>query len=141
MKQKSFSNIALDALTVLIALVLLIGSFSFLKTCPAVEDGSWMACHWAGQAISGVSAVIVALSITNIFVKDKGFKAGVSLGVALNAILNALIPGTLINTCMMPDMQCNAVTKPAVAVLSGVLAVLAIIDVLASLKSRKKESK
>ena len=141
MQQRSFSNIALDTLTALIALVLLIGSFTFLKTCPAMEDGSWMACHWAGQAISGVSAVIAALNIINVFIKDKGFKAGISLGVALNAILNALIPGTLINTCMMPDMQCNAVTKPAVAVISGVLAVLAIINVLVSLKGKKKESK
>ncbi len=141
MKKRPFSNIALDALTLPIALVLFIGSFTFLKTCPAMEDGSWMACHWAGQAISGVSAVIAALSIANIFVTDKGFKAGISLGIALNAILNAFVPGKLINTCMMPDMQCNAVTKPAVAVISGVLAVLAIINVLVSLKGKKKESK
>ena len=138
MQQRAFSNIALDALTALIALVLLIGSFTFLKTCPAMEDASWMACHWAGQAISGVSAVIAALSIADIFIKDKGFKAGLSVGIVLNAILNALIPGTLINTCMMPDMQCNAVTKPAVAVLSGVLAVLAIINLLLSLKKERK---
>lgn len=141
MKSKKASELFIEIITAFAAVILVIGVFTFLKTCPAMEDGSWMACHWAGQAIKGVSVVIAVLSIAVPIVKNAGVKAGLSAGVALNAVLNALIPGTIISTCMMPDMQCNAVTKPGVMVFSCVLAVLSVINILCAVKRMKKESK
>ena len=40
------------------SVVELIGIRTFFAPCGPKEDGSWMSCHWAGQAVTGTAAVL-----------------------------------------------------------------------------------
>ena len=48
------------------------------------------------------------------------------------------IPGTVINLCMMESMACRSTFKPAVIVVSAVLAAIALADVIAGFVKAKK---
>ncbi|MBQ9227986.1 MAG: DUF4418 family protein [Eubacterium sp.] len=141
MKQNKLTQYVIPAMLFIVSAVLCAGSFTFLRTCGPMEDGSWMTCHWAGQAISAVTCVMAILACVNLFVKNSGFRAGISLGLLLMSVTAAFLPGKVIPTCMMPDMQCNAVTRPGVAVLCAVLALLSLINLLVAVKGIKKENK
>lgn len=139
MKQSKLSARVAGIILFLVCLVLAIGAFTVLKTCGPMEDGSWMTCHWAGEAVKGVSVVMAVLAAVGLFTKNSGVKVGLSVGIIANAVLNCCIPGTLIHTCMMPDMQCNAVTKPCVMALSVVIIVIALINAIISVKASKEK--
>ena len=52
-----------DILLFVFSVVELIGIRTFFAPCGPKEDGSWMSCHWAGQAVTGTAAVLVVLAI------------------------------------------------------------------------------
>lgn len=140
MKKNNMPLNVTGVILLILSAVLCIGSFTFLKTCEPMEDGSWMSCHWAGQAITGVSCILAVLSIANLLIKNSGIKIGLGIGMIANGIFGAAIPGTLINTCMMEDMQCNSVTKPAVRVLGIILVVIAAVNVFFAAKDLQKDT-
>ena len=137
MKQSRLTTI-LCGVMLIISAVLFVGSFTFIKTCGPMEDGSWMTCHWAGRAITAVSCVMTVLSLISIIAKNIGVKLGLTIGTVANAVICALLPGRIISTCMMSDMQCNAVTKPVTAVLCIAVAVIGVINVMINVKNIKE---
>ena len=79
--------------------------------------------------VAGVAAVLTALAIMRLFVKDTKARLGLSAAMIPAALLSALFPGRLISLCMMPAMRCRAVMSPAVTVLSVLIIAAAGIDV------------
>ena len=73
---KQFSPGAAAALV--LSAVTAAGSVSFLGPC-VHEDGSFGACHWAGQAMLGIGLLLAVLSLTALLVKDGRVRAGSSL--------------------------------------------------------------
>lgn len=55
-----------DILLMLSALAFLLGLLFVFFPCGAKEDGGWMSCHWAGQALKGVAALELVLALQNI---------------------------------------------------------------------------
>ena len=113
-----------DILLLLFSVVELIGILTFFAPCGPKEDGSWMSCHWAGQAVTGTALVLVVLALVHLLVRDRGMKLGLDVGLAVTAICSALLPGKLIGLCMMADMRCHRLTVPGVTV-CAVLVILA----------------
>ncbi len=128
-----------DFLLTAITLLFLIGSFTFLSPCPAKEDGSWMNCHWAGQAISGLAAVLLVISLIHLFAPDPKVKLGLSLSMIPTALLAAILPGNLITLCMMESMRCHTTMRPLTIIISVLVILLALIDTfLQTRKNRRK---
>ena len=119
------------------ALVLTIGAFTFFKAC-GEHDGKFMACHWAQNAVVLAGIVLTALALIRIVVPNDNIKTGISIGIFALSAAVIFIPGTTINLCMMDDMACHTTFKPAVIVVSAVLAVIALADVIAGFVKAKK---
>lgn len=118
-----------DTILLVLSAALFAGVLTVFSPCGAKEDGGWMTCHWAGNAVAGVAAVLTALAIMRLFVKDIKMRLGLSAAMIPAALLAALFPGRLISLCMMPSMRCRAVMLPAVTVLSVLIIAAAGIDI------------
>ena len=119
---------ALDVILLALSAVLLLGVLTVFAPCGAKEDGGWMTCHWAGNAVAGAAAVLTALAAMRLLMKDRKTRLGLSAAMIPTALLAALLPGRLISLCMMPSMRCRAVMSPAVMVLSVLIIAAAVID-------------
>lgn len=121
------------------ALLLTIGAFTFFNACGDM-DGKFMACHWAQNAVVLIGIVLSVLALIRLFITDEGLKTGLSIAVFVLSVSAAFVPDTVINLCMMKDMACHTTFKPAVIVVSAVLALAALADIIAG-AVRKKETK
>ena len=119
-----------DVILLALSVILLLDVLTVFAPCGAKEDGGWMTCHWAGNAVAGAAAVLTALAAMRFFAKDGKARSWLSAAMIPTALLSALIPGRLIALCMMPSMRCRTVMSPAVTVLSVLLIAAAAIDVV-----------
>lgn len=119
------------------ALLLTIGAFTFFKACGDV-DGKFMACHWAQNAVVLIGIVLSVLALIRIIIADEGIKTGLSIAVFVLSVSAAFVPDTVINLCMMKDMACHTTFKPAVIVVSAVLALAALADIIAGAVGKKE---
>jgi len=133
---KQFSPGAAAAL--LLSAVTAAGSVSFLGPC-VHEDGSFGACHWAGQAMLGIGLLLAALSLTALLVKDGRLRAGILFAAAAAAVLGIFVPGTLINLCGMATMRCRAVMRPAMTLLCALTAVSCLAGGIAAYRKADSE--
>ena len=133
---KQFSPGAAAAL--LLSCVTAAGSVSFLGSC-VHEDGSFGACHWAGQAMLGIGLLLAVLSLTALLVKDGRVRAGILFAAAAAAVLGIFVPGTLINLCAMATMRCRAVMRPAMTLLCVLTAVSSLAGGIAAYRKAGSE--
>ena len=119
-----------DILLLVIGVVFVIGMFTAFGPCGPKDDGTWMSCHWAGQAVKGISVVLLVMAVIHAVLPNAQAKMGVAISEIPVAVLAAVIPGTVIDMCMMQDMTCWAVMRPAVIVMALLTIVAAVIDVL-----------
>lgn len=117
-------------LILILALVIAIGSQTFLSPC-VHEDGSFGSCHWAGRALLGVGVLLAAQALL------AWVRTDVYLAVLPTALLGCFIPGTLISLCKMSAMRCRSVMQPAMILLCAVIAMLALIGYAVNRKSNK----
>lgn len=101
-------------ITLVLALVVAIGSQTFLGAC-VHEDGSFGACHWASRALLGVGGLLAVLALAALCVPSA--RLGLYIAMALTCILGILTPGTLIALCQMATMRCRALMQPATTIL------------------------
>ncbi len=119
-----------DILLLLISVIFLIGVLTIFKPCAPSPDGNWMACHWAGQAVAGLAAVLVIISLAHMILSDAKIKTGLNLAVIPVAVLAMILPGHLISLCVMDFMRCHSVTRPAVIVMSVLTIAAAVYNIL-----------
>lgn len=123
----------LACIILLLALIAAIGSQSFLGAC-VHEDGSFGACHWAGQALMGEGALMAALSLLALVLEKD--RAGLYFASALTAILGLLTPGTLIDLCKMDAMRCRMLMKPAMMILFWAMLIVSVIGWLVARRAK-----
>ena len=116
-----------DIVLLLLSLALCLGVKLVFHACGMKEDGSYMNCHWAEQAVFAVSAGLTITSVFRLFL-DRKAKAGAALAMSVTAAVTALIPGACIRLCMMDTMRCHAIMRPGVIILSGLLMLTGIAD-------------
>ena len=117
--------------TMVLAVLAAAGVKSFAGPC-VHEDGSFGVCHWAGQALFGLSIVIAAESVIVLWRKDAGLRRGLYLAMMLTALLGILMPGNLISLCAMESMRCRMIMRPAMLVLYALMLVSATTGALLS---------
>lgn len=121
------------------ALVLTAGPLTVFKACEA-EEGHFMNCHWAQNAVVLAGAVLTVLSLLRVVVANRDIRTGLSLGVFALSVSVIFIPKTVISLCMMETMRCHTIFKPAVIITASVLAVISGIDAAAGLIKTRKEN-
>ena len=104
-------------LLLLLAAVIILGSQTFLSPC-VHEDGSFGACHWAGQSLLGLGCVLLIAAVISLCVRRA--RTGIYFGALPVCVLGILTPGTLIDLCRMSTMRCRAVMQPAMIILFSV---------------------
>ena len=119
-----------------VALVIAIGSQTFLSPC-IHEDGSFGACHWAGQAILGLGCVLAVQAILALCIRAAG--PGAYLCAIPVCIMGIITPGTLIDLCHMSTMRCRAVMQPAMIILFCAALICALAGFLLNLKKAKTQ--
>ncbi len=119
-----------DVLLALLGILFLVGILTFFAPCRPKDDGSWMVCHWAGNSVTGVAAVICFLSLVHLFVFNSRIRMGLDIALFALAILADLIPGHLINLCKMETMRCHTVMSPSVFVISILILIVSLADFL-----------
>lgn len=105
---------------------------------PAHVTVKYMKCHWTGQAEMGIGAVIMALGLLMLLSRSACVRLGLSLSVICVAMLAAAIPTVLIGVCPGEMMPCHMGTLPSLLLLSGLLVVIALINVLYLSRSHRQ---
>lgn len=120
----------------ILSFILTIGVLLIFPACGPKDDGTFMMCHWAGQAVFGMGIVLTVISVIVLIFGSGKAAAGASLSAAALAVLTALTPEILIPLCKMPTMQCHTLMRPAVIVLSALIAAAAVVDAVIILKRK-----
>lgn len=122
----------LSAAILVCGIILAVGALYVFHACGPMDDGSWMKCHWAQQISASLGVVIAVQAVIAIASKTR---AGVSAAIIPTAILAILVPNTIIPLCMMSDMRCQSIMKPAVWLVAGIILILAVVNTILSIKS------
>lgn len=112
----------LGIISAVFSLALLIGSLTFFKSV----CGADMHCHQANTVITIMGAVMFALSLIAVFLKNK-VGAILSFLTTVCGVVTALIPGVIMPLCMMADMSCQAAMKPWTILLSAAVALFSLL--------------
>ena len=118
-----------DVLLLVLNLIFFVGIQTVFAPCEARPDGSWMTCHWAGQALIGIAAALLAIAVMHLVIPRIQVKIGLSLAMIPVSVLAFAVPDHLIDLCMMETMHCHTVMEPAVTVLSLLNVLLAAADI------------
>ena len=122
---------ALPIVLLILSLILTVGVRLVFHACLPHEDGSWMACHWAEQAVFALGLVLCVQSALLTALDQPGL----ALAMVPTAGMAAILPNNLIRLCMMKEMRCHAVMRPAAIALGAVIAAVALADFI--LENRK----
>ena len=129
------NRIILAASFVLLGLLVILIPTVILPVC---ESEMKMACFFTKKAEIGVGAVIAALGVVYVFLKNKDIRVGISIAQIGNAILALALPLKLTGLCKMSDMACRVKTLPGLGVVSVLLGVVALGNSLFLIRSEKE---
>ncbi len=135
-EKKKISVGITDILMAVVSLIFVIGMRTFMAPCGPKEDGTWMSCHWAGEALFAFSIVMLVISVLHLVMGNAKLKIGLSLAVLPVAVMTAVIPQILISLCMMTTMRCHSIMRTAAIIICVVMIVLALADIFLN---RKKD--
>ena len=107
------------ALIVIIGLLVLLAPFGFAHVCFPKADGSFMKCHWMGEAVRMLGGLITALGI--IFLLSKRSRIGIAFSNIGLGVCLILLQTVVIGTCKTATMHCNVYTKPVILLLAIIL--------------------
>lgn len=87
-----------------------------------------MKCHWTARAELGIGILIVLIGLLLLLFSSKKIRLGLTLALTPAGILALLIPVWLIGVCGNAHMSCHALSLPALTVLGGVTAFIALLN-------------
>ncbi len=132
---KKLRSRAGGAVLLIMSIILTCGVKLIFPACPAHDDGTYMSCHWAEQAVFGIGIALCVISLIIIIGGEKT-AAGASLAAIPLACITALMPEFLISLCKMPTMHCHTAMRPAVIVISALIAAAAAVNSAVMLRKR-----
>ena len=135
MNNKRFG--ASDLVLVVLNLFFLLGIVFVFHPCGPMEDGSWMHCHWAGVAVTVCAAVLLVLSVIHLLAPGPRVKTLLAILEIPVALAAAIIPRNIIPLCMMADMRCRAIMRPAAIVFAILVIAAAVFDLILQRKRGK----
>ena len=128
------------AIVFVVSVIAAFGVTSFIGPC-VHEDGSFGACHWAGQALLGLFCLLALEGLSGALWNEKRIRGGLYLAMLFTAVLGFFVPGTLIGMCSMATMRCRALMKPAVTILLALDGLLSLAGLVLELRRGMSQSK
>lgn len=125
----------LNAVVLVLSLALTVGVKTVFSACGPKEDGSFMNCHNAEMAVFAIGIALSITALMALLLKGAKLKAGLTLGMVPVAVICAVLPNNFIKLCMMTDMHCHSVMRPAVIITSALIAVIAAVSAVIGLKN------
>ncbi len=118
-KEKAFA-----LLPAVFSLLLSLGVMTVFSACGMKEDGTWMPCHGAQNAVELGGFILFFLFSLAAILKSRSLRlflyaAGVTAAAAL-----FFVPGDIMPLCMMKTMRCHTVFQPFVRLISSVILIL-----------------
>lgn len=101
-------------------------------TCPKMETGMFMKCHWMGKAVLGSGILVILFGIIYTIAKKRTSRLVVSICNFCLSLYICAVPSFLIGGCMKPEMPCRAKTIPAVYFVTIVYLVVSVIAIFAN---------
>jgi hypothetical protein len=132
------NRIVCGAAMILLGLLIVFGPQFLFKACNLTED-SIPRCHWSIQAEIGIGMILSMLGVCIIIFVDLRTRLGLTIGVFFSSIVSLLVPHVLIGGCNMMTMACRKVAFPALTIISGVILLVAIVDMIYLERTIKKE--
>lgn len=119
---------ALSLATLLTAIILIIGTFTFIKACPLpTEEGAKpMKCVWTFASVQGLGVLMAFTSLVK-YISENNTAKKISLVEVGIGVYGILLIVSLIGTCMVPEMMCNTSLKPFALLLLGIYTILALV--------------
>ena len=133
-KKQGIPGLLTEIILLIVSLILMIGIVTVFHAC-VHEDGTVSVCHAAQQGVFILGIVLSAISLIQLFVRNRKANRILSALLFCGGIIAALMPGTFMRLCVMPAMRCNTMMRPF-AVCCGI--VLAILSLLHLILYRKK---
>lgn len=112
----------IGALIMGIGLLLVFTPSGFAHVCFPKADGSFMKCHWMGEAVRMLGGLTAALGI--IFMLIHKARIGLAFAHIGIGVCLLLLTTVVIGTCKNPAMHCNVYTKPTVVLLAAALIII-----------------
>lgn len=114
-----------------LGILVMVVPFLILPVCDGqvlLANGSSvpMKCHWMAQAELGTGAVLAVIGLFCLVFRDPKARYGLALAALPVAGLVGALPSFLIGVCKNPQMPCHAGTYPALMILSGLIALIAL---------------
>ena len=110
------------ALIVIVGLLVFFAPIGYAHVCLPRADGSFMKCHWMGEAVRMLGGLIAALGV--IFLLFKNSRIGIAFSNIGLGICLILLQTVVIGTCKNVAMHCNVYTKPVILLLAIILIVI-----------------
>lgn len=114
---KKFFGIAIILLAI-ITLVLI--NFVF-PTCPPMENGKYMKCHYMSISVSVLCAMLFINGVLCLFFRERSNYFLVSISNIFMAIFMILLATKFIGACKNPMMQCVSKTVPVIILMSAII--------------------
>ena len=132
MSKNKITGIVIALLGLLTALIPTV----IFKVCAAM-DGKFMKCHWTSQVEVALGITVLVLGLLIVLAKENAASSAYAAASAINGVLVILIPTVVIGVCGSADMPCNSGTKPALIIAGALIIVVALINTISYLASKK----
>ena len=132
MNKTKITGIVIALLGLLTALIPTV----IFKVCAAM-DGKFMKCHWTSQVEVALGIAVLVLGLLIVLAKENAASSAYAVASAVNGVLVILIPTVVIGVCGSADMPCNSGTKPALIIAGALIIVVALINTISYLASKK----
>ena len=109
----------IGVLIIVIGLLVTFAPFGYAHVCFPKADGSFMKCHWTGEAVRMLGELIAILGVT--FLVDKRSRIGLAFAYIGLGVCLILLMTVGIGTCKNAAMPCNVWTKPVIMLLAIIL--------------------
>lgn len=130
----------------MVVLAILIGVVPQFTTCASqgrhltLANGREvpMKCHWTGQAEVALAAPLVVTAGLLATSERKETVRTASIVAAVLGLFVIALPTLLIGVCSNPEMICNAIMKPSLILMGGMVTALSLYGVLQSVRHKEE---
>lgn len=111
----------------LASLLLAVGVATVFCGCGPKDDGTWMKCHAAQDAIMWMALAITVVLAVAAFAKNGKVGAVLYLAGAVASGVVFALPGTIMPMCMMQTMRCYEIMQPFVQLMSVLVIIMCLV--------------
>ena len=123
-------SVILTVTLMVVSIFLSFGVTNIFTGCTGLkDDGNYMRCHWAQNAIALVATANACIYLIGIFIKNNSTKRGILIAGIINSVVTIILANnTVIKLCMSKEMHCWTHMKPAVTIISALLIIIGVIN-------------